>query len=271
MRILFSFAFLWATISSFALETKPWFGDVYAFEFQSIFSYSRFHKVQGASRQLSAPLNNRDLVLDLGFTPCAAFDFQVEGEFGKTNTINWNLRSGAVQARYQMLDDISGDPVSLVFGGILRGATHHFLKDVSTPYAAEFNIELTCSVGKEWSEQGVWMMRTYGFVALGQANQGYPWARGAYLWQYNLDDTHRFTLFADADCGFGNKQHVNVRHFSGWGRFQHQSIDLGLSYGYKIGLYGVITASYAHRVYAHNFPEHVNFFALAYTLPFSLL
>jgi hypothetical protein len=90
------------------------------------------------------------------------------------------------------------------------------------------------------------------------------------VWQYNLHDTHRFTLFADADVGFGNKQHVNVKRFSGWGKFQHQSIDLGLCYGYKIGVYGVLTASYAHRVFAHNFPEHVNFFTIDYNIPFSM-
>ncbi|MBS0603996.1 MAG: hypothetical protein JSS60_03045 [Verrucomicrobia bacterium] len=263
-------AFVVLTCPSFALETKPWFGDKYAFNFEGSFAYSRFNKVEGASKQLSAPLNNRDILLDLGFTPYEFFDMQIEGEFGKTNDVNWALRSGALQARFQLLDDISGDPVSLAFGVIFRGAPDHFLRDVSTPYAAEFNTELTCSVGKEWSENGVWTMRTYGFAAIGQANRGYPWTRELLVWQYNLKDTHRFTFFGEGDFGFGNRQHVNVDHFRGWGKFQHQSIDLGLSYGYKIGFYGILTASYAHRVFAHNFPEHVNFFMLSYCLPFSL-
>jgi hypothetical protein len=265
-----SLAFLVLTSSLFALETKPWFGDAYASYFQSAFCYSRFNKVEGASKQLSTPLNNRDLVFDLGFTPGASLDVQVEGEFGKTSHVNWAFRSGALQARYQMLDDISGDPVSLTWGLTFRGATHHFLRDVSTPYAAEFNTELTCAVGKEWSSEGFWTMRGYGFAAIGQANRGYPWTRELFVWQFNINDTHRFSLFAEGDFGFGNKQHVNVKHFNGWGKFQHQSIDLGLSYGYKIGIYGTLTASYAHRVFAHNFPEHVNFFTLAYFIPFSL-
>ena len=271
MKTPLSIAFLALASSSFAFETKPWLGDAYEFNFQSAFSYSRFNRVEGASKQLSAPLNNRDLLLDVGFTPSPSIDFQLEGEFGKTNNVNWALRSGALQARYQMLDDISGDPVSLTFGLILRGATHHFLRDVSTPYAAEFNAELTCAVGKEWSADGMWTMRTYGLATLGQANRGLPWTKELFVWQYNLNDTHRFTLFAEGDFGFGNRQHVNVKHFSGWGRFQHQSIDLGLAYGYKISVYGILSASYARRVFAHNFPEHVNFFTLAYCIPFSLL
>ena len=123
------------TNSSFALETKPWLNEVYEFDFQSAFSYSRFNKVQGASKQLEAPLNNRDLLVDFGFTPASSVDIQIEGEFGKTNNVNWALRSGALQMRYQLLDDIAGDCCSLMLGVNIRGATHHFLRDVSTPYA----------------------------------------------------------------------------------------------------------------------------------------
>jgi hypothetical protein len=256
--------------SLLSLETKPWLAEPYASHFQSVFSYSRFRKVEGASKQLCSALNNRDLLLDLSLSPAPSLDLELEGEFGKTNHVNWAFRSGALQARYQMLDDISGDPLSLVFGVNFRGASHHFLRDVSTPYAAEFNMELTCAAGKEWSSEGLWTMRTYGFSAIGQANRGYPWTRGLFVWEYNLDDIHRFTLFSEGDFGFGNKQHVNVNRFSGWGKFQHQSIDLGLSYGYKCGVYGTLTASYAHRVFAHHFPEHVNFFMFIYSLAFSM-
>jgi hypothetical protein len=107
-------------------------------------------------------------------------------------------------------------------------------------------------------------------AAIGQANRGYPWTRELGVWQYNLNDRHRFTLFADLDVGFGNKQHVNVRHFSGWGKFQHQSLDLGAGYSLRLGVYGRLSVLYAYRVFAHNFPERVNFVSLTYTIPFSL-
>lgn len=265
-----SAAFLLLFSNSFALETKPWFGEVYEFNFQSDFSYSRFSKIEGASKQLKSPLNDFDFLFDLGFTLSESIDFQVEVEVVDTSRTSFTFSSGAMQARYRLLDDISGDPVSLVFGLNLRGVTHRFLRDVSAPYAADFDAELICSVGREWSKNGFWTMRTYAFMALGQANQGYPWTRDLLVWQWNLNDIHRLTLFAEVDVGFGGRQHVDVNRFSGWGKFQHQSIDLGLAYGYKIGFYGVLTASYAHRVFAHNFPEHVNCFTLSYHLPFSL-
>ena len=51
-----------ASSTCLSLEVKPWFG-IYEFEFQAAFAYSRFSKVEGASVQLSAPLNDRDILL----------------------------------------------------------------------------------------------------------------------------------------------------------------------------------------------------------------
>ena len=262
--------FFTASSAGSTLEIKPWFGDEFEFNFQSAFTYSRFNKVEGASTQLRAPINDRDILLDLGLTLLNGFDIQLEGEFAKTNAVNWALRSGALQARMGFLDDISGDPISLVVGVNVRGAPHHLLRDVSTPYAAEFNAELTCSIGKEWSQGPDWKMRAFGCTAIGQANRGYPWLRQTLAWQYNLSNVHAFTAFAEGDFGFGGKQHVDVRHFDGWAKIQHQSIDLGATYAYTMSVYGTFSVSYAHRIFAHNFPEHVNFFTLAYSIPFSL-
>ncbi len=266
-----SVAFFALTSTACSLDTKPWFGEVYEFSFEGTYDYSRFRRVEGASRQLTSPINNQSLFADFGFTSSSSIDLQVEGELGRTTDIGWTFRSAAVQARYRVLDDIAGDPLTLTFGLIFRGAAPHMLTDVSTPYAAELNTEATCSLGKEWSSNEFWAMRTYGFASIGQANSGYPWTRELLVGQYNLNDIHRFTVFFEGYFGFGNRRRVDVKHFRGWGKYRHQSMDLGLSYGYKIGLYGVITASYAHRVFAHNYPEHVNFFTLSYHLPFSLL
>jgi hypothetical protein len=252
-----------------ALDTKPWLNDVYEFEFQSAFTYSHYRKVQGASVQLKHPSNDKDILLDLGFVPSQSVDMQAEMEFAQTPRENWGTRSGALQVRYQWLDDIAGDPVSFVTGLTIRGVTGRSLRDVSTPYASNANFELTFSMGKEWSDGEFWTMRTYGMAAIGMANRSYPWTRELFVWQRNWANRHRLTLFAEGDFGFGGKQHVDVRHFHGWGKVQHQSIDLGVGYGYHTQLWGTFTASYAYRVFAHNFPERVSFLMMAYTIPFS--
>jgi hypothetical protein len=267
---LFWLGLIFCPALAFTLETEPWLGNQYEFDFESLFIYSRYHKVEGASKQLKSPSNDYDLFFDLGFTPYPVFDVRAEIELAETPRQSFNWRSAAIQGRFQWLNDIAGDPVSLTTGLNIRAVPHHSLRDVSCPYASYANYELTMSVGKEWSKEGEWTMRTYGYATAGIANHGSPWTQELFTWQFNWQDTHALSLFAAGDFGFGSKQHVNVHHFNGWGEFQHQSVDLGIAYRYQISIWGTLTVSYAHRVFAHNFPEHVNFFALAYYLPFSL-
>lgn len=255
---------------AFALQTQPWLGNQYEFDFESIFVYSRYHKVEGASKQLKSPSNDYDLFFDVGFTPYPTFDIRAEIEFAETPRQSFNWRSAAIQGRFQWLNDIAGDPISLTTGLNFRAVPHHSLRDVSCPYASYANYELTVSLGKEWSKQKMWTMRTYGYATVGIANHGSVWTQELVTWQFNWQDTHALCVFAVGDFGFGGKKHVNVHHFNGWGEFQHQSIDLGIAYRYQINIWGTLTLSYAHRVFAHHFPEHVNFFLLSYYLPFSL-
>ncbi len=196
---------------------------------------------------------------------------QAEFELAETPRQPFNWRSAALQLRYQLLDDISGDPLSLTLGTNFRVVPGHSLKDVSCPYAANCNYEVTLSLGKEWSTQGFWTMRTYGFFALGVGNHGLPWTRPIFVWQNNWQNRHRLSFFTVGDFGWGGEQRVAVKHFHGWGKFHHQSIDLGLIYGYHCVAYGTFSAAYTYRVFAKNFPERVSFFTLSYNLPFSLL
>ncbi len=258
------------TAPAFSLETMPWLGDQYEFDLESSFTYSRYRKVQGASKQIKGPSNDYDLLFDLGYTVYPDLDARIELELAETPRQPFNWRSAAFQIRYQWLDDIAGDPLSVTTGFNFRGVPHHALRDVSCPYASYANFELTVALGKEWSKGQMWTMRTYGWASMGIASRGLPWSQQLAMYQINVDDVHEFSFFAFGDLGFGGKQHVDVHRFNGWGEFQHQSIDLGAAYGYEFTIWGKLTATYAYRVFAHNFPERVNFFTLNYTLPFSL-
>ncbi len=252
-----------------SLETKPWFGNVYECIFDASYTYSRYSKVQGAAVQLRSPSNDQRVALDLSIPPSEMWDVQAEIEFVNTPRQSWGYRSAAIQGRARWLNDICGDPVSLTTGLNVREVSSKSLRDVSSPYHAKFDIELNTAVGKEWSEGSHWTMRTWGFAGVGIGNQGSPWITALGVFEKNWDDHHRTLFFAEGYFGFGEKEHVNVKHFHGWGRFHHQSIDLGLAYQYHFHLYGDITVLYAHRVFAHVFPEHVNFFTIAYKIPFS--
>jgi len=252
------------------LHTKPWFGDIYAFELDSAFTYSRYHKVQDASVQLRHPSNDKLYSLDLGFTPSDYVDIDAEVEFADTPRQSFGWRSIALQGRYLWLNDVEGDPCSLISALNIREVSKHSVRDVSSPYHYYLNFEFNTAIGKEWSNKGAWTMRTYGLGALGMANRGSPWLKGIGIWETNLFDRHRFQLGIEGYFGLGDKKHVDVDHFHGWAKVHHQSIDLAVAYAYHMQIWGTFGLRYAHRIFAKNFPEHVNFITLFYHLPFSL-
>lgn len=260
------------TLPSLALclDEEPWFGDVYEFRADSGFSYSYFNHVQGAITQPSHASNNYLVFGGMGFTPSEDIDVDLDIELARTPRQNFSFRSGAMQARYRFLDDISGDPVSVVAGFNMRGVGAKSVKDISSPYASYLNFELTAAVGKEHTYQSTWTLRGYGLAAIGLAVHGYPWVRAYGSFEGNYQDTHRGCVFTEGYFGCGGKEHVNVNHFRGWGYVQHDSIDIGVAYKYKFNLWGMLSIAYSCRVFAHNYPEYEQRATIRYDIPFSI-
>lgn len=253
-----------------AVPLEPWFGNVYEFEFDADYSYSRFRKVDHAKPQLSHPFNANALFLGVGMTASEWWDANIEFELADTTSNEPSFRSGALQIRHLWLDDILGDFASLSSGVLMRGVTHYSLKDLSCPYHGEFDIELNSAIGKEWSKWAFWRWRTFAFAALGIANRGAGWAKAYVAVQGNHRDVHQYEFFVDGYFGFGSHTTVNTRHFHGYGSIDHQSIDVGVRYRYEMRLWGTWSVAYSYRPYASSYPAHVNCLMLSYHLPFSL-
>lgn len=254
----------------FALETKPWLGNVYEWEAQGVFTYSRYSKVDDASVQLSHPSNDKFYAIDLSFTPSESFDFQGEMEFADTPRQKLGLQSYALQARYLWLSDIRGDAYSLISGFSIREASRRSLHDVSCPYHSDFNFELTTAAGKEWSKEGWWTSHGYTLLGLGIANHGAPWLKALAVFEVNRTNRNQLMVALEGYFGFGGERHPNVDHFDGWGHFHHQSIDCAVGYAHHLPVWGTFGLRYAYRLFANTFPAHVNFITLFYRLPFSL-
>lgn len=270
MQRFLALSLLSLTLPAFSLETKPWFGEVYEFSFDTAFTYGRYRFVENALKQPSSPTNTYLLSLDLGFTGSETWDLQCETELARTPRQPFGWRSVALQGRYRWFDDVAGDPVSVVTGMNLRAVSPHSVRDVSSPYASYLNLEFTASLGKEWSRRGIWTLHTYGFASVGMANQGAAWTSEMLVATWNFSNTHRLTLLGLGYFGFGRREKVNIEDFHGWGKTSHQSIDVSLGYGYHLPLWGTLELFYAYRVFARNFPERLHSITLAYHLPFSL-
>ncbi|MES2273793.1 MAG: hypothetical protein V4487_06340, partial [Chlamydiota bacterium] len=143
------------------------------------------------------------------------------------------------------------------------------LKDVSCPYHGNVDFEANFSVGKEFDASDCWRFRIWGFGALGHANRGSPWVRAIVALETNINDLHKWALFAEASNGYGRHSRVEIDHFHGYAKIRQKSIDLALRYGYRMGVWGTLRLEYQRRVLAKSCPAHVNAFIISYLLPFS--
>jgi len=253
----------------YALEEAPWYGNVYEFKFIGGYEYNFFKHVSNATRALKSTFNTQVFSAGLDFTAPETWNWETELEFADTTPISFGYRSFALQVRKLWLDDVACDPISLSTGLVYRDASGRMRKALSTPYHARANFEFHTSIGKEWNRGCYWNFRTFATAAIGQGSQGSPWLRGdLFLW-WNLQDCHQFSIFGLSYFGLGDKRKVPTKHFDGWSKIGHQSIELGLSYRYFFRCYGNLRFDYMYRVYARSYPEKVNCFRLTYELPFS--
>jgi hypothetical protein len=270
MRVLrLAFLFLLCPFWSDALEVQPWFGDVLEFHYLGSYIYSRFTSIQNGVPQIRSPFNSHVLYSGLDFSPTPEWSVDMDIQFAATSKEAFNFRTVAIQARYLWLDDIVGDPVSFSTGASIRPTVTSSLKDVSCPYHGNVDFELNFSFGKEFDISDRSRIRTWGYGAVGHANRGSPWVRGIIAFETNIEDMHKFAVYADGINGYGRHTRVNVDHFFGYARIRQKAIDLGIRYGYRMGVWGTFRIGYERRLLAKSCPAKVNFFIVSYLLPFS--
>jgi hypothetical protein len=268
MRKAFFLSFLFPA-ALLGLEVQPWFGEVYEFHFLGSYAYSFFYKVQNSEPHYDQFFQSNLLYLGLDFSPSPVWSVDTDIQFSYTSKANPNFRSGALQARYLWLDDIIGDPISFSTGFSMRATSSTSLRDVSCPSHGNVDFELNFSLGKEVDPNDRWRLRGWVFGALGHANRGAPWVRAIAALEANMEETHKWALYADGVNGYGRRTHIDVNHFYGYAKYREKAIDLGLRYGYRIGVWGTLRLEYIRRVLAKTAPEQVNTFMVSYLLPFS--
>lgn len=265
MRFLFLLA---APFLLFGLEEQPWFGEVYEFHFLGSYAYSRFHSVQNSVPHYNQPFQSNLAYLGLDFSPSPVWSIDGDMQVAGTTAESFYFQSIALQARYLWLDDIIGDPITLTTGANGRFITTNALHDVSAMRHGNVDFEVNFSLGKEFDANDSWRMRAWVFGALGHANRGSPWVRATAALEANIEDQHKFALYATGMNGYGRHTHIDVNHFDGYAKIREKNIDLGFRYGYRVGVWGTLRFEYQRRLLAKSAPQRVNSFIFGYLLPF---
>ncbi len=252
-----------------SLEVRPWFGDAWEFYFNTSYTYSSYSRVQDSIPSSRYKSCDQIVTLDLSVSPLESWAFELELETARTRAHSWTPRSIGSQAGYLWLNDLVGDPVSLVLGLNVRYVTHAGLHDVSFPYHASLQGETFISVGKEWAQGPDWVYHAFIWGALGSGTRGSPWVHALAGFESNKAGFHTFGFFIDALAGCGHHEQVPLHHFPGYGGIRHRSLDIKAQYAIDFDIWGRFDLAYSYRVYARSFPEHLQSFTLSYELPFS--
>ncbi len=254
----------------FAFVIDPWLTTVGEFEFRPAYSYRYYPSVDRGFNPSSYDSHDHLIDLNLGVQFWPGWDAQFEADFSNTRRLNWGTQRAGGQLRYQLLDDVAGDLISLTLGGQIFYVPTRNLRDVSSPYHAQGNFELGLAAGKEIDRTYDWIWRFWGFLGTGIANRGSPWLRPLLAVETKVAQRHKFKLFSEGYFGFGEQSRVNINNFKGYARIEHRSVDLGLNYTYLFKIWGALGVQYAYRVYAFAFPRHASTVRVEYRLPFSL-
>ncbi len=262
--------FFLGSTSLFSMQEKPWFGNLYEIELNASHSYSFFHKVGHGHPSLKRTWRDYLTTLAIGSRIAENWSLEAEIQGDATTRRSFGYSSIALQGRYLWLDDIAGDAVSLATGLTLRQTSKTSLHQLSTPYHAPFTAELHIALGKEWIKSSHWMQRLFVFGGFGKGTRGAPWWRADCFYINNYCDRVEWRLFLLGFFGCGNTQSVPLSHFRGWGHIAHYSVDLGTGLSFLFIPWGSFKFDYIRRIYAHSYPQGVNFFVFSYELPFSL-
>jgi hypothetical protein len=252
-----------------ALQQQPWLGNLYEFDFMTKYQYSRFSSVANSTYPLQKAQNSNLLQFDLDFTSSPSWEVSTELEFVDTTRQAFSFRSFALQGKKLWLDDIIGDVVSLTTSINGRYISSRSKRDISCPYGSDVDIEGGIAIGKEIDKGSFWRFRGWGYAGVGIANMGSPWINGKIYFEGNWDDLHKWKLFLKAQHGYGKKSKIDIDNFNGYASTRARFINLGASYGYRLGVWGTLSAKYEVRVLAKVCPKAINYFAISYLLPFS--
>lgn len=248
----------------------PWLTPIAEFEFRPAYSYRYYPSLDRGFNPSSYHSHDHLIDLNLGVNFWPNWDFQFQTDFSHTCKLNWGGQRVGLQLRYLLMDDVVGDPISLTLGGQVFFVPTRNMRDVSSPYHSQGNLEVGIAAGKEIDRTYDWVYRFWGFLGIGIANRGSPWLRPLIAVEGKFHQHHKLKLFTEGYFGLGHRNRVNIDNFSGYAKIAHHSIDLGLNYTHLFRIWGALGLQYAYRVYAHAFPRHASTFTVEYRFPFSL-
>lgn len=269
-----------------ATDRKPWIGSEHEAEIRASLLYQNYSSIaashhrecesddtesySSSSDHHSFKETQNDVFLSFSAAyPLWRFCGEFEATVACTRHQSHCWDNFRITGRYQWLSEIRGASLSMVTGITATEPLSRALHDISSFHHGHVEGEAFLSIGKKY---GCTCFKNYQFrwwnvAGIGTAEIGSPWIREDAAFEYIYCDVNHFRLFVNTLWGIGKKD-LRPEHFKGYGNIKHRSVDVGIRYSFYTGCWGTLSAEYARRIYAHNFPRNANLFLFEYYLPF---
>jgi len=255
-----------------ATELAPWFGKTLEIEGRATTRVQCYNLLDTKSGSKKHPAC--DVFVDLSAATAVDLIVNVSAELeavlAATRHRSFGFDSFLFTGRYLWLNDVIGDPISLVTGATISKVFRPARHDIGVFHHGGIQCEFHVAAGKEFSCEQFWLSRGWGVLGLGIADQGSPWLRANLAWERNWWNRHELKIFMDSLWGLGNRSLNLKHHFPGYGPIHHQSIDTGVRYRIAFESGAALSFEYAYRLFANNCPEYVNLLMVRLFYPFGL-
>lgn len=263
-NIIFIFLLLPACVIS--TELLPWTERDLEIQTRLTYFLQSFDYVSASHGPNRYPSNDHFLTLSFPLS-IMRWSVELEATASKTRHHTFNMDNAKLTGRYQWLNDVIGDPISFITGISLCEVFKMARHDIGIFHHGSFETELHASIGKEISCYQFWTSRWWSVLGVGMGDVGFPWLRFDGGWEHNWWDVNKLRLFTHTLWGLGNRNLNLARHFPGYAKIQHQSIDVGTRYSHLLENGLMLSLEYAYRLYSRNCPKNVNFFLVQFHYP----
>lgn len=251
-----------------AIGRSPWIGPPFELDGRLRYTFEHYREIETTPHSIHHPATNHYLNLALLFAPWESIDLEAELQIAYTRDHHVFFEYGEVTGRILWLDDVAGDPISLMTTLSLGGATHTAVIDPSTPDIGTFQAKFGVEMGKEWARSDDWVWRNWICGAIGVANKGAPWLLGRIATERHFCRWNTLWLSLHGRVGLGERPMPPLDRFNGYGPIAYRAADLEAGYELQLGCRATLSIAYLHRIYARNFPDELQQVALQLLLPF---
>ncbi len=253
----------------FSFQKEPWLGNWLEFVGSLYQEHTQSHSVDTKEGSKEKFLHAERTRASLEFMPLEDLSTTLELMLVDTQSKEYGFEAARVGCRYRLLNDLTGDPLSLSCGFITSLSTPKRVKDLSSIEHGVFENELFASFGREFAYHNKSYYKSWGVVKSGIASSGSPWLGLEAHFGRVLHGEHYIDLFFRAEKGLSSHKLHHLNSFHSWSRVGYTYDDVGISYRLKELAYGSFYIEAATRLHARYCPKHTLSVQLGFFIPFS--